>query len=114
MKKNLLILAATVGLLVSFAVFADVIIDNPLPGNGDVNATFTTIINSIIDFIFYIAIVLAPLMIVVGGFMFLYSGGDTTKVDKGKKIITYSLLGFAVILLAKAFMGVLESTIGFK
>lgn len=84
-----------------------VCICNPLKAEG-----FESIINNIIDFIFKIAIVLAPLMIVVGGFMFLTSSGDLQKVSQAKKLMIWAAVGFIIVLLAKGFMSMLESILG--
>lgn len=43
---------------------------------------------------------LAVLMLSVGGFMMLSSGGDETRYEKGKNYAKYSLIGLAVTLMA--------------
>ena len=87
----------------------DVPIDNPL------NATsLEKIVNNTIDYLFYIALVLAPLTIVIGAYYLFSSGGELAKVDTGKRLIKWAMIGFGIILLAKAFMGVVESILGIK
>ena len=73
---------------------------------------FEDIINNIIDFLFKIIVVLAPLMIVIGGFMFFTSGGDPKKVSQARNLMIWAAVGFAVILLAKGFMALLKSILG--
>lgn len=84
-----------------------VVICNPLQA-----CDFEEIINSIINFIFYVAIALSPFMIIIGAFYLLTSGGEPRRIDTGKKIILYTLIGFAIVLLAKGIMNVIEQILG--
>ncbi len=73
---------------------------------------FEVIIDNIIDFIFNIAIVLAPLMTIVAGFLFVTAGGNLEQINRAKAMITWSIIGFLIILLAKGIMAVIESLLG--
>jgi len=42
----------------------------------------------------------ALLMFVYGGFLWLTSGGDKTRIDKGKKTLTWAIIGIVVIFAA--------------
>lgn len=84
-------------------------IKNPL--GDDVNS-FEDIINKIIDFIFNIALVLAPLMIVWAGGLYITSGGNPDQTTKAKNIILYTLTGFAIILLSKGFVVIIKQLLG--
>lgn len=81
--------------------------ENPLK-----EAEFKDIINNLIDFIFKLAIVIVPLMIVYAGFLFITAGEDISKVDRAKRIVTWTGIGFGIILLAKAITGMIESILG--
>ena len=82
---------------------------NPILGED-----FAFIVNNIIDFIFKLAIFVAPLMVVIGGFMFLTSAGDIQKVAQGRRLMIWAAVGFAIILLAKALMAMLTSILGIE
>ena len=84
-------------------------IPNPLEANE-----FEEIVNNIIDFLFEIAIVLAPLMIVVGAVLLVASGGDVAKTEQGKKIILWAAVGFFILLLAKGIIALIESLLEVK
>ncbi|MFH1462385.1 MAG: hypothetical protein ABIG08_01695 [bacterium] len=73
---------------------------------------FEEIAGAIIDFIFRIAIVLAPLMVVVGGAMFVTAGGNVQQLDRGKKLILYTAIGFVIILLSKAVLAMINQILG--
>lgn len=42
----------------------------------------------------------ALLMIIIGGYYFIFSGGNPQKASKGKKIILISLIGLAILIIA--------------
>lgn len=75
-------------------------------------AEFKDIINNLVDFIFKLAITIVPLMTVYAGFLFITAGEDISKVDRAKRILTWTAIGFTVILLAKAIIGMIESILG--
>ncbi|MDD4531551.1 MAG: pilin [Candidatus Pacebacteria bacterium] len=67
-------------------------------------ASFSALIQGIVDWIINIALVLAPLVIVFGGFIYMTAAGDTNKVSQGKQVILYAVIGFIVALLAKSLV----------
>ena len=70
--------------------------------------TLDDFIYAITDFIFWIVSALAPLMIVIGAFYFLTSAGNPLQVAQGKKIILYTLVGYAIILISKGLIFVIK------
>ncbi len=84
-----------------------VTIENPLKYN-----TFKDLVNALINFIFVIGIAVAPIMALIAGFNLLTSGGDPKKIDTAKKILLYTVLGLAIILMAKGLIGVLNNILG--
>lgn len=60
--------------------------------------TFGELINAIIDFIFWVAIVIAPIVIIIAAFYFLTSAGDPEKVRTAKRIILFAFIGLIIIL----------------
>lgn len=107
MRILLLVLAVFV-LIPLFVLGADPIpIENPL-GTTD----FEGVIEKIIDFIFRIAVVLAPLMIVIGGVLFVTSGGNLQKTDQAKKLMIWTAAGFLIIIMAKGFVSIVRELLG--
>jgi magnesium-transporting ATPase (P-type) len=84
-----------------------VCIDNPLQAE-DLDA----LINSIINFIFWIGMALAPVMFIIAGFNFVTAAGDPKKVTTAKNIMIWTAVGLAVILLAKGLVAILNGIIG--
>jgi len=92
-----------------FVLADEVIIENPLT-----TTSFEEIVDNIIDFIFKIAIVLAPLMVVIGGALMITSGGSAEKITQAKNLILWTAVGFLILLLAKGILSVIEQILGVK
>lgn len=82
-------------------------IENPL-GTTD----FNELIGKIIDWIANIGALLAVIMIIYSGFLFMTSGGNEEKVTKAKKALTWSLVGLAVLLVGKGWVLIVKDLIG--
>lgn len=78
-------------------------IDNPLTSD-----TFQEFIYKLIDFIFWLAIAIAPIMIIVAGFYFITAMGDPEKVKIAKQIILWTLIGLLIIFCAKGLIKLFE------
>ncbi|MFA5431843.1 MAG: hypothetical protein WC319_03105, partial [Candidatus Paceibacterota bacterium] len=72
-------------------------IGNPIGSN-----TFAELVAAVVDWIIGIAMVLAPLVIVYGGFTCMTAMDDAGKLKTGKQIILYAILGFLLALIAKS------------
>jgi hypothetical protein len=107
MKKIFLTLILTLLLLPLFTSAIE--FQNPLKYE-----TFDELVTAIISFIFKIAVVVTPLMVMIGAFFLLTAAGDPKKVGTGKTIISYALIGLFIILLARALIYMLERVIGVK
>lgn len=56
--------------------------------------------------------VVALILIIVGGFKFITSGGDPKQVDGARKIITFALIGLVIILFAFAIINLIADVTG--
>lgn len=65
------------------------------------NGTFT----GLLDAAYWAAAVIAVIVIIVAGFMYVTSGGDAAKVVKAKNTILYAVIGLVIIILAFAITG---------
>ena len=80
---------------------------NPLACN-----TIPECIEKIIGFIFWVAMAIVPIIIIIAGFLFLTSGGDPEKVRTAKGIILWAVIGLFIILLAKGIISLIKTVIG--
>lgn len=77
-------------------VFAEENLPNPL---GE-NVTIITIIARVIKFVLGIVGVLALIMIIYGGILWMTSGGNVEQVKKGKNTLVWAILGLAIVFFA--------------
>lgn len=70
------------------------------------------IVEGIVGFLFWFGIALFPLMILVGAFYIMTSGGNERRLATGKRIIFYAIIGFLLILLAKGVIGIIKVILG--
>lgn len=82
---------------------------NPLKATS-----FKGIVDTLINFITILAVAIAPIFIIYAGFLFMTSGGDPTKTKTAKNVITYVVIGLAILFLAKGLIAVLKEVIGVK
>jgi hypothetical protein len=74
----------------------------------DQGATFDNLIKNILIFLSAIVGTVAVVMLIVGGFRYITSGGNSEAVGKAKNTIIYALIGLAIAQIVVQF--VLHST----
>ena len=72
--------------------------------------TLIEILQSVLNFLLSIVGIIAIIMLVVGGIMYLTASGNEDKIKTGKTIVTYSLIGVAISLAA---LVIVTQVIGF-
>jgi hypothetical protein len=77
---------------------------NPLIGSSGV-------LNRIIDFMSIVGGIMVTIVVVIGGFKYITSDGDSSKISSAKNTIIYGLIGLAVIVLARIIVSVVVSRI---
>jgi len=83
-------------------------LENPLTGINSIQ----DLVQNITNFIFSLAIFVAPAMIVIGAFMFMTSAGDPEKVKKSKQLIIWTVVGLLVILFSRGLLSLIRSVLG--
>lgn len=83
---------------------------NPLGDCARFNCVITKISNALI----IISIPLVSIMVLIGGFYILTAGGKEENFKTGRKIITYSVIGFAAVLVAKSITFLILDVLGTK
>ena len=64
------------------------------------NLSISDIINALLVYIFPVVGLLLLIFIVIGGFLFLTSGGDPKKIQSAKAVLTTSFLLFIIVFSA--------------
>lgn len=124
-KKNLLLILAAASLvfisaLVPATVFAaDPAINESLrcgsnvdiSGNANCDSDVSTgttdvedLIRTIINIFSVIVGIVAVLMIIVGGFKYITSGGDSGNIGSAKNTILYAIVGLVIVAIAQAIV----------
>jgi len=73
---------------------------------------FFVMFKAIIDFILQLVMVIAVLMLVIGGFMFFAAMGDPKKLTTAKNLITSVVIGLVIIFAAWLILGLFFQVIG--
>ncbi len=77
------------------------------PDEGEIpwdSGTVVSVINTLVDWLFYILIFAAVIVILLAAFTFLTSAGDPDKVKKARDYILYALIALVVAFLARAIV----------
>lgn len=84
-------------------------IQNPLKANN-----LTELIDIILNFIFNIAFVVAPIMVILAGFLFVTGGGNPAQLEKARNLLIWTVIGFGIILISRGIPFVLKDILGIQ
>ncbi len=76
-------------------------------------AKFTDVVDRILNILFFVAIAVAPVMIIVAGFKFLTGGGNPETLKGARQMLIWTAVGFGIILLSKGIVFIVRGVIGF-
>ena len=100
---KIVILFLFVPLLICFAQQG---YDNPIH-----ISTFGDFLDHLVGIVWIISWYLAPLMIIIGAFVMVTSGGSLERAEFGKKIIIWAVIGFSVALMSKGIIALTKHII---
>jgi len=103
MKKSLIIISL---ILIPFVCQA-IEFENPLGPSGDL----WTFLDRIVDFLFILALPIATIMFIVGGFFFVTTAGKVERIDIAKKLLIYTFIGLMIIFSAKGILAIIKDII---
>jgi len=121
-KKIFFSILILVSLFVPTIVFAQfgplVICGRDVDGNGIVDpqeectlCDIFRMLQTVLNFIWWILLIIAPLFIIAGGIMILTAGIKPEQVESGKRIITGTLVGLAIALLSWTILNMVFNAI---
>jgi hypothetical protein len=73
----------------------------PKDGTGDPSNDIERLVQTIVDILSVVVGIVAVFMIIIGGFRFITSGGDSARVTSAKNAIMYAIVGLIVVALAQ-------------
>ena len=71
--------------------------------------TIESLLDKIADILFTYSIPLLVIMIIIGAFYLITAGGSPEKIKTGKKVITWAIIGFVVILIAGSIASLIRN-----
>jgi len=95
--------ASTTGEIVS--------LEPPIKDAGGGGLGLEGIIKNVTGFIFWLGIVICPILIVWGGFNIATAGGDEKRFTQGKQIITFAIIGLAIIAVSNAMVAAVQTVL---
>ncbi len=72
--------------------------------NAHTGNPISNIINSILNIFSYVAGILTVILMIVSGFRYSSSSGDSNKVTQAKQTLTYALIGLAFVIISRTLM----------
>lgn len=110
-KKIIIFLTSAIFLAVPAVILAL----DPVPFPADVgNTDIWLIADKVLGFIWPLFIVVATLMFLVAGFMFVTANGDPAKIATGKKAVVGAAIGIVVAILAFSAVDIITELIAPK
>ncbi|OGZ18952.1 MAG: hypothetical protein A2175_01305 [Candidatus Nealsonbacteria bacterium RBG_13_42_11] len=70
------------------------------------------VINALLNLLFFLAMGLAPILIVYAGFLLLTAAGDAAKINKARQVILWTVIALIVVILAKGLPSIVKGMLG--
>ncbi len=72
------------------------------------------IVSKFISALTLLVIPILTIMVFVGGFQILFSGGNEEKIKTGKKTLQYAIIGYIIIILAAGIDSIIKSVLDIR
>lgn len=69
------------------------------------------VLNNIINWMFAILLVVAVIYIIIAAYYFVIAQGDSGKVEKGRHMVIYALIGVLIAFVAKGLIALVEQIV---
>lgn len=70
-------------------------------GEGSANSKLDKLVKDIVNIFSVVVGIVAVVMIIIGGFKYVTSGGDSNKVTSAKNTILYAIIGLVIVAFAQ-------------
>ncbi len=106
-QKNKLLFATITGLFLPLASQAAVSLSNPLQADS-----LPELINNVIKGLLGVVGAISLLMIVIGGILWMTSGGNSDRIKRGKDTLVWAVIGLVVVFLSYAIINFVFQSLG--
>lgn len=90
-----------------------IILENPLKNpDGSSVDSFSALLKTIGDWLIKIGAPIAVLMIIIGGFQIMISGGKPEKIKQGRATILWTIIGYAILIVGWGIVKIVTNLIG--
>jgi len=107
MNKKLIFISIILTILIPLGTVFAIEFKSPF---GDV--TFDEMLNRILSWLWPLAGTITVLMILIGAYYMILSGGNPEKIATGRKVIVYALIGFAIVTLSTGIVALIKMILG--
>ena len=97
--------------LVSFAQWIDPTADPNLTGSGLTGDSTAVVITNFMNYLLTIIGILAVIVFIIAGIMYITAAGDEDQIGKAKKAMTYAIIGLVVALLGLVITNAVSNVI---
>ncbi|MBI4993574.1 hypothetical protein HZC33_01260 [Candidatus Wolfebacteria bacterium] len=113
-KFILTIIAALfiVGVNNVFAVSGGITSGSGLTNPLGAGATIWTLLDGLIGFLIKVGSFILPIMVLYGGYLILSAGDDPKKVESGREVILWAVVGFIIILCSWGVIYIIGDVLG--
>jgi cytochrome bd-type quinol oxidase subunit 2 len=73
-------------------------------GNENGNSSFQALLTDAVNIFSLVVGIVAVIMIIVGGFKYITSGGESSKVSSAQSTILYAIVGLVIVVLAQVIV----------
>jgi phosphoglycerol transferase MdoB-like AlkP superfamily enzyme len=119
MKKILSAILLISFLVLPVFVLADTVADTAAettvtdPGGGPpADLDVITVLGGLVNWMFYILMIVAALFLVFAGFTYLTASGDPDKVKSAHQSVMWALVGVAVAVMSRGLVALVEKILG--
>ncbi|HEX5798452.1 MAG TPA: hypothetical protein VFX79_03795 [Candidatus Saccharimonadales bacterium] len=74
------------------------------PGKCQAERSFSDLVTLVINVLSIVVGIIAVIMVIWGGFKFITSGGDSSKVTSARNTIIYAIIGLIIVALAQTIV----------
>jgi hypothetical protein len=86
---------------------------SPFKTTGSIasSGTITDLATKILKALLFLSGIIAVLVIIIGGFWYITSAGNTEQAEKGQRALTNAIIGLIVVILAYAIVNIITSSL---
>lgn len=113
MKKNTILLTTiSAAFIPGVAKAVEVIDTNTIPEAVKGGPTVNQLLTNIINILIYVAGIASVIVIIIGGIMYIVSGGNESNTKRAKDAILYAVIGLIISLAAFAIVNYVLGGLG--